>query len=450
MKILLVRPNAPKESINLQSFMICEPLELEYVASALLQEGHEVDLVDMLLEKKPLAYFLGKKNYEMVCFTAYITCVGIVKDYARVVKKHNKSIITCVGGVHAEVVSTDFVDENVDYILWANGVQTLVAIANAYPNHAQTDFPGVYADGKRKPENANGDLPFPDRTITAKYRRHYNYIYHDHCATIKTSFGCPYKCKFCFCTQICEYSARRLESVFDEIEQIEENNIFIVDDNFLVSRERVLAFVRGLEERKIKKHYIAFGRADFIAENEDLIILLHENGFDAFFVGIESFRNSELEDFVKRSNVETNIKAIEILERNGLLCYSGLIVGEDWGKDDFDTLIAYLNRFEHPLVNIQPITPMPGTPLFDEYAYEIEEKRENYARWDMAHVVFKPLKMKKRMYYYHIIRAYLKTSANRKQREFIQRTYGKAVYRRVRAGATKIFFQYLKLFLTSR
>jgi hypothetical protein len=197
--------------------MICEPLELEYVASALLQEGHEVDLVDMLLEKKPLAYFLGKKNYEMVCFTAYITCVGIVKDYARVVKKHNKSIITCVGGVHAEVVSTDFVDENVDYILWANGVQTLVAIANAYPNHAQMDFPGVYADGKRKPENANGDLPFPDRTITAKYRHHYNYIYHDHCATIKTSFGCPYKCKFCFCTQICEYSARRLESVLDEI-----------------------------------------------------------------------------------------------------------------------------------------------------------------------------------------------------------------------------------------
>ena len=57
MNILLVRPNTPKDSINLQSFMICEPLELEYVASAIINEGHNVDLVDMLLEKKSLKYF---------------------------------------------------------------------------------------------------------------------------------------------------------------------------------------------------------------------------------------------------------------------------------------------------------------------------------------------------------------------------------------------------------
>ena len=62
MKILLVRPNAPKQSINLQSFMICEPLELEYVASALETNGVEADLVDMLLEKKPLTYFLKQKR----------------------------------------------------------------------------------------------------------------------------------------------------------------------------------------------------------------------------------------------------------------------------------------------------------------------------------------------------------------------------------------------------
>ena len=61
MKILLVRPNTPRQSINLQSFMICEPLDLEYVASSLKLNNHEVDLVDMLLEKKPLKYFLKQK-----------------------------------------------------------------------------------------------------------------------------------------------------------------------------------------------------------------------------------------------------------------------------------------------------------------------------------------------------------------------------------------------------
>ena len=445
MKILLVRPNTPKQSINLQSFMICEPLELEYVAASLLENDHEVDLVDMLLEKKPLKYFLKQKDYDMVCFTAYITTVGVVKEYSKIVKEYNKDIITCVGGVHTEVVPTDFVDNNIDYILWANGVETLVSIANGYPNIDDDEISGIYVEGRKKPTIINGNLPFPNREITNKYRKNYSYIYHDNCATLKTSFGCPYKCKFCFCTQICEYSARALENVLDEIEQIKENNIFIVDDNFLLSRNRILEFVEGLEKRNIHKHYIAFGRADFIAENEDLIVLLHDHGFDAFFVGIESFKNSELSDYTKKSSVEINVKAVNILERNGLQCYSGLIVGEDWIKEDFDTLINHLNNFEHPLVNIQPITPMPGTPLYDEYSHEIDVEREKYASWDMAHVVFKPINMSKRRYYYHIARAYLKTSANKKQRKFIKERYGKKIYNRVKKGAAKIFFQYIKL-----
>ncbi len=383
MKVLLVRPNTPKQSINLQSFMICEPLELEIVASSLLKNGHEVDLVDMLLEKKPLKYFLAQKDYDMVGMTAYITTVGVVKEYARIVKAYNPRIVTCVGGVHAEVVPTDFTDRNLDYILWANGVDTLVSIANSYPDIDPNHIPGIYVQGRTKPPAVNGDLPFPDRKITAKYRKHYNYIYHNNCATLKASFGCPYKCKFCFCTQICEYSTRAVDHVLDELETIEEDNVFIVDDNFLVSRDRIMQFVEGLQKRSIHKHYIAFGRADFIAQNEDLIILLHKHGFDAFFVGIESFKNDELSDYTKKSSVEINVKAVNVLERNGLQCYSGLIVGEDWKKQDFDTLIDHLNTFEHPLVNIQPITPMPGTPLFDEYDHEIEVDREKYAWWDM-------------------------------------------------------------------
>ena len=445
MKILLVRPDTPKDSINLQSFMICEPLELEYVAASLLAEGHEVDLVDMLLEKNPLITFLKQKDYDMVCFTAYITTVGMVKQYAKIVKEYNSQILTAIGGVHAEVVPTDFIDNNLDFILWANGVKTLLEICRMFPKINIDLIEGVFQEGRKKPAIINGNLLHPNREITKKYRRNYNYIYHNNCATIKTSFGCPYKCKFCFCTQVCEYSSREVENVLDELESIEEENVYIVDDNFLVSKERLLAFCRGLDERNIHKHFIAYARADYIVKNEDLIILLRDHGFDAFFVGIESFKKEELNDFSKHSTVEENIKAINILERNGVQCYSGLIVAEDWVKKDFDTLIEYLNSFEHPLVNIQPITPMPGTPLYDEYKDPITIARDNYACWDMAHVVYQPVHMSKRKYYYHIVRAYLKTSANKKQRKYIYQKYGKSIYNRVKKGATKIFFQYLKL-----
>ena len=70
MNILLVKPRPHKDSINLQSFMLCEPLELEYAAALLKQLGHWADIVDMVLEDDFPA-ILKTKDYQVVAFTAY-------------------------------------------------------------------------------------------------------------------------------------------------------------------------------------------------------------------------------------------------------------------------------------------------------------------------------------------------------------------------------------------
>lgn len=444
MNILLVRVRPPRQSINLQSFMICEPLELEYAAAALIRDGHRVELVDMLVEKKPFHTFLNP-HYDMVCFTAYINLVGMVKSYGETVKQCCPAAITVVGGVHAEVVPEDFVHPALDHILFANGVETLCALAKGEGNPA-----GCYQAGKARPAlNPRLDI-FPDRGITQRYRESYNYIYHEKCATIKTSFGCPYRCTFCFCTQVCDYWERPLAEVVEELGHIAEDNVFIVDDDFLFSRERIQEFCRLLDQHRIEKHYIAFGRADFIADNEDMILLLRDHGFDAIFVGLESFREAELDGFHKRTTVDMNRKAVRILEENGLHCYSGWITGEDWRKADFDGLIAHLKSFQHPLINVQPITPMPGTPLFQEYPHEIVTSREEYALWDMAHMVFQPLHLSRRRYYYHLLRVYCQTSASRAGRRYLREKYGRKTYLRVARGALKIIFQYVGLILWPR
>ncbi|MBA3765630.1 MAG: B12-binding domain-containing radical SAM protein, partial [Acidobacteria bacterium] len=48
MRVLLVRPPVPRHTMGLKHIMICEPLELEYVAAGL--DGHEVQIIDLIVE----------------------------------------------------------------------------------------------------------------------------------------------------------------------------------------------------------------------------------------------------------------------------------------------------------------------------------------------------------------------------------------------------------------
>lgn len=442
MKVLLVKPNPSKDSINLQSFMICEPLELEYCAALLKKMGHESDIADLVIDKNfPKAFKADK--YDVVAFTAYQVHIGVVKKYAAYVKRHCPSVITIVGGVQAEVVPESFDDDNIDVVL-TGGLASLREVVKGIEKGVSKE---ELKELGRTLSDKKFDFPYPNRTKTARYRKYYNYIYHDECATIKTSFSCAYDCEFCFCTRVCKYGERDIEDVVEELAGIKERNVFIVDDNFLYRRERVLKFCELVKARNIEKTYIAFGRADFIAANEDVIARLAECGFDAFFVGLESFKSSELNDYNKKTTVEINNRAVRILEKYGMQCYSGLIVGYDWDKKDFDNLIAYLNSFEHPMVNIQPITPIKGTPYYEKVKHLITEDETRYERFDMAHVVMQPQKMSVRRFYYNILRAYLKTTASKAGKDYIKRRYGMKVYKRVRHGAYKIIGQYIKLII---
>jgi len=262
MKVMLVRPKPHKNSLGLTDLMTCEPLELEYLASLCKNLGHDVILEDMILEKKSLDKLVKKENPKVVMFTSYITHVNVIKGYSDIVKKINKDIVTVVGGVHSEVLPNDFKYKNIDYILGKNGMQNAEILLKALEKNKKPKFKSNKIDKSYK-------LPMPDRHITDRYRKKYDYAYHVPCALLKTSYGCPYNCKFCFCVEITNHSyyVRELQIVIEELKKIQEPNVFIVDDNFLVSRDRIKVFCELLDENDIKKNFIIFGRADFIVKN---------------------------------------------------------------------------------------------------------------------------------------------------------------------------------------
>ena len=457
LRILLLRPRPPKETIGLQHVMICEPLELEYLVGNIDKAKASVKIIDMILEKKPIEFFINKYRPHIVGMTAYITHVGAVKEMARKIKRLSNKTITVVGGVHAEVVPEDFRSKYIDYIICSNPVETFNKIidrvragvdtkeidetyiksnehqprlasccrdtketgetyikSNEHQLHMESccrgtkEIEGTYVKGKKHIRTSSYNILPPDRSSVKRYRKKYYYMFHNPCALIKTSLGCPYTCSFCFCKEITggKYFARKIDEVMEELESIKEREVYIVDDDFLFNEDRLNLFCDELEKRNIHKRFLVYGRADFIASHEKVIGRLSSHGLSAVIVGVESVREKDLKDFKKRSSLENNEKAIRILQKYGIELYATMILQPDFTKKDFRQIEDYIIGLNVSFVNLQPLTPLPGTEIYDDYKDKILVSRKDYAMWDLAHIVLEPKYMSIRQYYYQIIKTY--------------------------------------------
>ena len=467
MNVLLFRPRPDKETIGLQNVMICEPLELEYISANIEALGHTCTIVDMIIEKKNVPYFVKLYNPDVVGITGYISHVNIMKRYAKEAKEVNENIVTIIGGVHAEVNPGDFESPYVDYIIRANGIRTFIDILNKLEKDKEKtggelkkdgketseiigeedEIECIYVPGKKPPKkDTTFNYLYPDRDKVNKYRSKYYYMFHRNCTLIKTSFGCPYNCKFCFCRQIMDdqYFARDLEDIVAELETIPETEIYIVDDDFLVGRDRILKFCDLLEQKGIEKKYLIYGRADYVAANEDVIKRFKEVGLRAVIVGLESCDSKQLDDYNKRTNVEINEKAVGILKKYDVECYGTFILGLDWTKEDFNALHKWIKKLGLVFVNLQPLTPLRGTDIYEKYKPRFIVREDEYEKWDLAHLVVRPDNISVRKYYWYTMVLYYKITANPISGWYMVKKYGLHDTLKLSFGAVAVNNQYWK------
>lgn len=448
MDVLLVRPKPEKETIGLQHVMICEPLELEYLVSNVpkdIKSKVQVEIVDMILERESYESILTRLRPALVVFTGYITHVGIIKRMCTTAKYLVPGILTGVGGVHAEVVAKDFVAADIDFVYSRNGIDGFnETLRGILANRKLEEIKAALEElGEKK---LSFSYKHPDRTAVSRYRPRYYYMFHSPCALIKTSFGCPYNCSFCFCKEITggTYFTRELEDVVEELVAIPEKEIYIVDDDFLFNTTRLREFLRLLKERGIEKNFLVYGRADFVAANEDILRDFKEQGLQAVIVGIESIRTRDLESYNKRTDKDMNEKAIRVLKRLDIELYATLILPTDFSREDFKELTAWLRKLDVRFVNLQPLTPLPGTEIFEKFASQLLYPREQYAMWDMAHVVIKPECIGIRAFYWEIVKAYYRIIMRPKHILALLIKYGIKDNLKMLLGSSAVSLQYMK------
>jgi hopanoid C-3 methylase len=449
-RILLVRPRPDPETIGLQHVMVCEPLELEYLAAAVADLGHDVKIVDMILERAGIEDVLRAEQPDVLGVTAYISHVDIAIACCRAARRLLPRCRTVVGGVQAEVVPEDFLDPAVDDIVWADPCDTFRDIVRTLAAGGDpSGVAGRWRPGAAQTRTHHARLrqPWPDRVRVARYRSRYYYLFHRPCALIKTALGCPHACTFCFCRVVTDgaYLPRDLDDVVGELAAISERDVYIVDDDFLVSAGRVREFCRRVRAAGLRKRFLVYGRADFIAAHEEVVAEFRAAGLRAVIVGLESHRAADLQAFRKGSDVAAAEQAVRVLARHGVDCYATLILGPDWETRDFADLGRWLRGLGLLFVNLQPFTPLPGTALFEAHRGALAVPQAAHAQWDLAHLVLAPTRMTPAAYYAEILKLYRQVAFRPAALARLLLRHGPAANLRLLAGALRVARQYARL-----
>ncbi len=411
---LLIHPEISRTKYNFVGVIENECLELEYISTIIKENGYEVNIYDGQVEKESVQSRIRKLNPDVVYVCGRTRQENFMLEYCEEAKKFNKDIITIIGGLHAQLSYERMYKDYVDYILTTFDVFKILDIVDYSIKKLDLDLKSVdgicfkkdnkWVANESKPFDIKR-LPLPDRSYFYEHPTNYRYLELEHSAWVRTAYCCPYRCKFCHRNRMnCgKYVCRDIEDVVNEIKEIKSDNIYIVDDDFLFDIERLNRFISLIKENKINKKYICYGRSDFIAENEDIMKRLKEIGLYYVLVGLESINDNELTEYNKKSDINKNIRSIEICHKYGINLMGMFILGLDFEAKDFKSLYKWIKKHKLKHVATSIFTPEFGIETYDMYKDRLIT--DNPSHWDYLHLVAKPAKMSVKRYYlnYYIL-----------------------------------------------
>lgn len=408
-KFLLVHPEISRTKYNFAGVIDNEPLELEYISAMLKEKGHDVRIWDGQVETVSLSETVKEYAPGFFYVCGRTRQENFMKEYCLAAKQHNPDTVVMIGGVHVQHNYERFYLDYADYIF--TGFQILPILQIAEKTAGPEEITGIcYRKGKiwvhneAEPFDIAG-LPRADRTYFYEHLDRYRYLELLPCAHVRTAYGCPYRCRFCYRNRLnCgQYTVRDIRDVVEEIARIDCENIYFIDDDFLFDEKRIAEFVRLVKEKNIVKKYVCYGRADFIAKNPLLMRELKEIGFYYILVGLETVKEEYLKNYRKKTDINANIECIRILNETGIHIMGMFITDLDFTRKDFQSLYKWIQNRQIRHVAISIFTPEMGLSVYQEY----EERllTDNPEHWDYLHVVAEPekLSVKKYYFYYHIL-----------------------------------------------
>jgi radical SAM superfamily enzyme YgiQ (UPF0313 family) len=237
---------------------------------------------------------------------------------------------------------------------------------------------GVYRENPPQAVALLDEVPFPDRKI---YDRRYFLPSHGviagiygRTATIMTSRGCPYSCRFCAGKSMQKLVRHHgTAHVLAEIDHLLSvlgsiDYLYFIDVMFLSNWQRVDELCEALLR---ERHPGRFRWAATVAANvvtDEKVRRMKEAGCFYLSFGFESNSSRVLELIGKKATPADNARACEICRRQGIYVNSAFLFGiPGEQEEDLQQTIDFVRTHEIGFTGVNIMRPLPGSPFYNDF-----------------------------------------------------------------------------------
>jgi radical SAM superfamily enzyme YgiQ (UPF0313 family) len=357
------------------------PLGLLYLAQSLLEEGHQVNVLDFYDQAQLLQ---SLNSIDAVGISVNTQYYHDAAELSAIIKEKEPNIPIIIGGPHPTFHPEQSLNDIPAADISVCGEADLIIkdLASALAGSQKiSNIPGISyrKDNKIIPAKhtqwiKNLDtIPFPARHLVRKYeygKINNTFIYKPKFASMITSRGCPYNCRFCtrHVFSYKTYRQRSAQNVIDEIQEISERykSVMMIDDNFLTDKKRVIQIFDAIIKMKLDLDIIIPStRVD--AADRELYKKMKKAGVIFLGFGLESGNQPILDYYRKRTTIPQIRKAIKLSREMNFITLAYFILGAPMeSKEHIKKTIDFACSLPIDISLFYPLYYMYGSDLWNE------------------------------------------------------------------------------------
>lgn len=404
MKILIVNPPHTAIGSRIPDDHL-PPLGLLSIAGPLIDDGHQVDLLDaefdpMSIEKIDAYIKASCCDLLLIGHSGSTSVHPTACEIARRAKTECPDLTIVYGGVfptyHWREVLRD--EAAFDVLVKGEGEETCRQLVRTIAD--ERPLKGICGIAFRQSGKVVSTSPQPMIRDLDAYRigwelidfANYSYWGRKRAVVVQFSRGCPHPCTYCgqrgFWTRWRHRDPVKFAKEIARLHREHEIEVFnFADENPTSSKKMWRRFLEALIAENIEVTLVGSTRADDIVRDREHLHLYKKAGVERFLMGMEHTDEEVLEKIRKGGSTSKDREAIQLLRRHGILSLATWVVGFEEERDrDYWRVLTQLLAYDPDQIQSLYVTPHRWTPLFPAISHRRVIQLDQ-RKWDYKHQV---------------------------------------------------------------